>query len=137
MHRWGDAEVDWDGIEASASEIAEFLARWGRLTIRDHKEKFGTVRVYVSFGAHSLLTLLYPFRHSYKGWPDWLVRLDLHFFHWLLPKLNPILIPHQRRIYRLAYQRALRKRPHLTREILSCADYPELLDSLKKPKRDP
>ena len=33
-----------------ASEIAVFCRRWGRIAVSDSKSKFGTVRVYCSFG---------------------------------------------------------------------------------------
>jgi hypothetical protein len=55
MHRWGDANVDWQGINNAAEFIAIQLRRWGRIHVLDAKEKWGTVRVYVEFSENSIL----------------------------------------------------------------------------------
>lgn len=128
MHTWGDEGVDWDGISDAARWIADNLIRWGRISVYDYKEKWGTVRVYCGYMI-SLHSLLHP-RHPYKHprWPQWLWTLDCLYLSRILPRLlGPVLFPWQRFVYRSVYRAAIRKWPHLKKEILACADFRELL----------
>lgn len=102
MHRWGDKGVDWQAISEAASYIGKGLRKWGRVTVFDYKEKWGTVRVYCSFG---------------------LLGLPGHLLNW-------ILIPYQEWLYLHLYKKAVAKWPHIRLEILSEADWPELLAPL-------
>ena len=121
MHFWGDSFQHFDDVERAAYEIGSFCRRWGRIGVVQTKEKFGTVRVYCSFGLIYLHELLYP-GYCYVRGPYWLMTLPL-FKHvptlWL-----------QKRVYRAAYERALKKYPHIREEILHCADWPEYLEGL-------
>jgi hypothetical protein len=102
MHHYGKPGVDWQSIHEAAEYIAEYLHRYGGITVLDHKEKFGTVRVYCTFGYHWMPSLL----------NDWIV------------------IPYQEWIYRKAHRNALRKYSNIREEILSGASYWELLEDL-------
>lgn len=114
MHIWGKPGVDWEGIDAAAEFIARWLLRAG-VNVSQWKEKFGTVRVYCYFG------LGYTDRV-----PDRIIDI-----------VNKLIIPMQSAWYRQVYRQAIARWPHLSREIVCCADYPELLEGLYEPKSDP
>ena len=130
MHQWGDKGVDWKGINDAAYFIGDFCRTWGRMNVRDMKEKYGTVRVYTSLGIRSLLQLTHPGFCHYRPYPGWLTRLDINhgerIFQYTGLSLFFIKVWHPF-IYKFAYKRALAKWPHLRKEILACADWPELM----------
>lgn len=135
MHRWGDENVDWKGIEDSAAYIGNFCRRWGRIGVTQTKEKWGTCRVYVSFGlgCTSLLSITHPGHVSYIGrYPTWLMKLDFRVFSPLIQwsRINKLIVPYQIMIYQLAYKRALKRWSHLREEILGGCDYYKLLGGL-------
>lgn len=132
-HDWGDKDVDWAGIEAAAEYIHSFCKRWGRIGGQS-KEKYGTVRFYANFGARSFLSLTHPDYVHYGPYPKWLMNLDIYYgstilkytgVQWLLNKIQPI-------VYNKAYHNALKKWPHLRGEILSDADYLELIKGVTR-----
>ena len=126
MHTYGRWDDDlFNQVNDAAYEIGTFCAKWGRINVRQTKEKFGTVRVYCSLGVDCFYGLLFP-RHCWvKPW--WPYRLDLNISRWMMPPINRLVFPWQKLIYRLAYKRALRKYPHLRDEIMCCADFYDLL----------
>lgn len=130
MHNWGDEKVDWTGIGDAAFEIGQFIARWGRIGVLQTKEKFGTARVYCSFGFDCFHGIIWPFKHWIHSW--WPYRFDL-WLTWQIRKITPLvrlIDRYQCWIYRLAYKRAIKKRPHLKEEILYGADQSQLLEGL-------
>jgi len=128
MHYWGDKNVDWEGINFAAEYIGKNLRRWGRVSVRDYKEKYGSVRIYLSFGWYSLLNITHPGYMSYWVYPNWLHLLDCDYLSKIIPVIfNWFIIPYQVWLYRKLYSDMLKKYPHLKKEILCCADYPELL----------
>lgn len=126
MHFWGDEGVDWKGINDAAEYIAKFCKRWGKIGVRDYKEKFGRVTVYLSFGWHQLHCITHP-GYVYNQYPKWLWHLDCVYLSKIIQPLNRIVIPWQIFIYRLAYKKALKKWPHLREEIFAGCDYEHLL----------
>ena len=129
MHSWGDENVDWKGINSAAEFIGVNLRRWGRVNVRDYKEKFGTVRVYCSLGWHQFHSITHP------GWcraqyPKWLWHLDCRVGSKIISPLNRVILPYHIWLYRHLYSMAVRKWPHLRREILCMADYGDLLKGL-------
>lgn len=130
MHSWGDETVDWKGINDAARYIGTQLVRWGRVPVRDWKEKYGTVRVYTGFGWESLYSITHP-RYVYYRGPQWIWKY-VHcskWSRWIFRHLvNPIVVPYHVWLYKLVYRRAIRKWPHLRLEILDGADYLELLE---------
>lgn len=126
MHNWGDENVDWEGIGEAAWFIAKNLRRWGRVGVRDWKEKYGTVRVYCSFGWSQIQCIVKP-GWCFNRWPRWLWLLDCNVGRHLVRPLNKIVVPYQTWLYTYIYGRAIKKWPHLRLEILSGADYHELL----------
>lgn len=129
MHSWGDSGVDWKGISDAAHYIGDGLRKWGRISVMDMKEKFGTVRVYCHFGWYQLHSITHP-GHHYCRYPPWLWHLDCSWGSRSIPYISRLVEPYQKWLYRFYYKRALRKWPHLREEILSCADYPELLKGM-------
>lgn len=128
-HNWGEEGIDWRGIEDAADEIGVFLAKWGRISVHQTKEKFGTVRVYCSFGWDCFHGIIWP-RHMWihKWWPYY---FDLLIAKVTLPILSRVAFPYQRWIYRKAYSNAVKKYPHLREEIFSCVDFGELLEGVE------
>jgi hypothetical protein len=129
MHNWSDTKIDWKGIEDAARYIGLNLRRWGRVPVRDYKEKWGTARVYCSFGWYSIHDITHPgyawIRYKRNG-----LMWHLNYARWISPAftiLNMVIRPYQQWLYTYFYGRALRKWPHLRLEILSGADYSELL----------
>mgnify|MGYP001588249460 CR=1 FL=1 len=130
MHLWGDETVDWGGIDAAARFIGEGLRFW-RIDVRQWKEKYGTVRVYCSFGFPWWQSLTHP-GHVWCRWPRWLDFITYAHswynpFYFTLRLLNLVVIPFHVWLYKFYYRKACRKWPHLREEILRGADYYELL----------
>jgi len=132
MHVWGDSGVDWEGINKCAEYIGLNLRKWGRVGVRDYKEKYGTVRVYCSLGWRSLFSITHPGWVSYKvaGYPKWLMAFDIYVLSRIIPYLNYIIVPYHKWLYRKLYKNCVKKYPHLREEILACADFDELLKDL-------
>lgn len=130
MHNWGDESVDWDGINDAARYIGNTLATFGRVPVFDYKEKYGTVRVYCSFGWAGLYTIWRPKYHWLPKW--WPYKLDL----WLASSKpwmwmnDHVVIPLQQKLYAYVYKRAVQKWPHLYKEIVSQADWGELFEGV-------
>lgn len=127
MHDWSDSSVDWKGIDDAARWIATQLVRYGRVNVRDYKEKWGTVRVYLSFGWHQFHSITHP-RHCYSRYPKWLWHLDCKYGNLILRPISQPVLRYQTWLYRKVYQLAVKKWPHLEKEITRAADYRELLD---------
>lgn len=127
MNRWGDKSVDWKGISEVVLYFHDYSRRYGRLG-GDVKEKYGTVRFYVQFGYLSLHGLVYP-GYVRNQFPAWLWKLDLNV---LTPVLQfffeRLFVFWQKKVYGRMYLNALKRYPHLEREILCAADYPEFIE---------
>lgn len=128
MHSWGDEDFHyWKEIEEAAEYIAKFCTTWGRIHVRDFKEKWGTVRVYCSFGWYEVAEIFAPGVNWYGKWPwytKWLWRI-------YVPRcINNLVVPYQEWIYRKAYAQAIKKWPMIKDEILCAADWFELLVDL-------
>lgn len=112
-----------------AGEIVESWLKKGRVPVRDVKEKYGTLRVYLDFGWHSLHSFCYP-GYMHNQFPKWLWKLDCRFGYLPFKLINLVVIPVHKYLYRKGYQEAVKKYPLRRKEILGCADYPELLEGL-------
>lgn len=133
MHNWGDKNVDWNGISDAAEYIGDFMVKWGRIVVSDTKEKWGTARVYCQFGWYDLHSIFYS-RYHYIQWKQGSLMWRLNYNKYvslLVNKLGELIVPYQKYIYYLAYKRAVGRWPHLRKEILISADYPELLTKLE------
>lgn len=127
MHDWSDKSVDWTGINDAAQFIRDYLVRWGRVNVRDYKEKFGTVRVYCDLGWYSFLGVTHPGYCHYGPYPKWLAWLDIYYGSLLGRCTNWAVVPYHKWLYRRAYRAAIRRWPHLAREILAGCDWSDLL----------
>lgn len=125
MHIWDGGSDDIE-IGYAAVYIGRGLKKWGRVSVSDMKEKFGTARVYCRFGWDQVHCITHPGYH-FSQYPKWLWTLDCLYFSFVVGYLNYIVVPYQKWLYTYMYGRALRKWPYLRLEILSGADYPELL----------
>lgn len=67
MHDWSEKDVDWLGIHQAACYIGIRIARYGRVNVTQCKEKWGTARVYCSFGWWDLYSVVRP---TYVWVPD-------------------------------------------------------------------
>lgn len=131
MHSWGDGFKFFADVDTAAYEIGELCKRYGRINVTTTKEKYGTARVYCSFGYYSLDLLLSP-GYVFSRWPKWLRMVDYKVFVPIL-QCRPVsvcLFWWQRHIYRWAYARTIKKFPHIRAEILDGADYDEYLKGL-------
>lgn len=128
MHSWGDEGVDWDGLNEAPYFIGGWLRRWTRMHVSDMKEKFGTVRVYCSFGWDSFYGIFYPGYCWVKPWWPW--KFDLWISKYTMPVLNRVFVPVQMWAYKRRYKKAVQKWPHLYAEIVTGADYGELFEGV-------
>jgi len=126
---YGD-DTDYKAAMA-ADDIGTFLRRWGRVPVRDFKEKYGTVRVYCSLGWYNLHSLFYP-GYAFRQFPQWLWAFDVYHGHKLLyyTGLQWLSYHYHKFLYRLAYKRAVAKYPDIRENILCAADWDELLKGL-------
>jgi hypothetical protein len=129
QHIWGDKDCDWKGIDDAARYIGLWLRRYARMNVSDIKEKWGQPRVYVSFGWHQLFCITHP-GYAYSRYPKWLWYLDIYYISGIVQLLNPVVVPIHKFLYKWRYKKAIQKWPHLKGEILSGADWPELLKDL-------
>lgn len=128
MHDWSEQDIDWKGISAAAQYIGLGLRIWGRVPVRDYKEKYGTIRVYCSFGWWSIHDITHP-GWAYIQYKSKLLRY-LNYAEWfnrIFRLVNWVVVPYHTWLYTYLYGQALRKWPHLRLEILTGADFPELL----------
>lgn len=132
MHRWGDNNIDWKGIDDAAYYIECFCKRWGRFGGQS-KEKYGTVRFYPRFGAYSIFSITHPGYVSYYSVPKWYKDFDIAYGNKIMhySGLQYFFNIWQPYVYGLAYRNALKKWPHLRAEILAGADYPEFIEEKK------
>jgi hypothetical protein len=126
MNREERIEVACDN---AAYFIHQYLVRYGRISVTQSKEKFGTVRVYCMLGYWGFYSLFNP-GHVYVHWPRWLNDLDWKIGRPVMTILNKIIVPYHKLIYRRAYKKAVEKYPFVKERILRTADFPDLLEKL-------
>jgi len=116
--------------------LSNRLNSMGLIRIDDSKTKFNQIRVYVRFGAFYVgdlvpygimygLRFANLFRHTAFKIPYYkLDRIRIPGF------INYLLIPYQRFVYRQVYKYTIKKFPKYRENLLSGADYPELLKGI-------
>jgi hypothetical protein len=109
--------------------IHQYLVRYGRISVRQSKEKFGTVRVYCHLGYYGFYDLIHPGR-VWVHWPRWLHWLDMKYGSVIMRVLNKLIVPYHKFVYRRAYKKAVEKYPAIRKNILHTADFPDLLVGL-------
>lgn len=128
MHHWGGNFKYFGDVGEAADWIGQYCRKWGRINVAQTKEKYGTARVYCSFGWYQLHSITHPGYH-YSQYPKWLWKFDLKFLSKLVRPFNFLIVPYQMFIYRRAYEKAFQKWPLIKREIIGGADYPEFVSS--------
>jgi hypothetical protein len=132
MHYWGK----WpDELFSQVGEAADFIGKYcrkyGRISVTQTKEKYGTARVYCGFGIGSFHDITHP-GYAYGRYPKFIWRLNIDFSYskigrFLFRLLNKVVVPYQQFIYRRAYELAFKKWPLIREEIISGADWPEVV----------
>ena len=129
MHSWGDEDFDWKALNGAIDEIYYWGKKVGRIG-GDLKEKYGTVRWYTyPTGVYKISELIFP-GYVYYQWGA-----DRKPYHNIFDQVSsiymrpfkPLIHKWKRFFYAFAYNRAVKKFPHIKEEILVCTDYPELL----------
>ena len=128
MHNWGEEKFDWQGLDDAGDFIGEWLIKWVRLPVTCIKEKFGTLRVYCSFGWSSFYSIWRPQYMWVPGWYPWRLDLWLSFHTPILRWINKVVVPIHQWAYVWRYKKAVEKWPHLFAEIISMADYGKLFE---------
>lgn len=126
MHSWdGDFKYFAD-VGRAAQFIGDYCRKYGRINVTQTKEKYGTARVYCNFGWHQLFSITHP-GYVYSRYPKWFWKLDCQYFSKAIRFLNPLIVHYQMFIYRRAYHLAFKQWPLIKKEIISGADYPEIV----------
>jgi len=130
IHYWGDKDFDWEALNKAIDLIYWWSRYFGRFG-GQIKEKWGCLRFYAFFSDGTLYSICKP-GYYWVSWPKWLYRLDTMIFKWVIVNSGLIRLIHkwQYFIYRLAYEIAVKKYPHIRKEILQDADYKELLKNI-------
>jgi hypothetical protein len=129
MHNWGDEDFDWEGLDKAIRFIDTNLVRWGRVNVRQSKEKFGTARIYCSLGWYQFHSITHP-RCAFNRYPKWLWELDCVYGSKIVKFLFGWVVHYHAWLYKFVYKMAVKKYPHLKEEILCRADYYGLLKGL-------
>ena len=115
--------------------LSNRLSTMGLIHIDDSKTKFSQIRVYIRFGADNVGDLipwgiLYGLNfHKILGY--WFYKAPGKLGNICVPEfVNALLIAYQKFIYRQVYKHTVNKFPKYKHNILSGADYPELLRNL-------
>lgn len=121
-HEWGDDDFDWEGLNQAQDYIWTHAIRWGRMCFHT-KEKYGTIRYeWLSFGV-GLHRLFYP-AHLYIR-QTWLYQLDYKIVIPVLEflRLDKIIMAYQWWVFKTVIKKAIKKWPHLKKEILADLNY--------------
>ena len=130
MHYWGDEGVDWDGINDAADFLDDYFRKRWKIGVRQSKEKYGTVRVYCSLGWMSPHDITHP-GYCFSRYPKWLWHLNCRCYGaWFWKPIQWASTKVHCWAYRRGYKLAVKKWPHLSAEILSAADFSDLLHNI-------
>lgn len=126
MHQWGDDFKYFAEVGEAAQFIGDYCRKYGRIGVTQTKEKYGTARVYCGFGLYSLHSITHP-GYVYSQYPKWLWCFDIGYLSKIIRLFNPVIVRYQMFIYRRAYHLAFKQWPLIKEEIISGADYPEIV----------
>jgi hypothetical protein len=126
-------DAEFQGIP---TYLSNRLNTMGLIRIDDYKTKYNQIRVYVRFGAFYVGDLL-PYGIMYGlRFPNLFRHANFKIPYYKLDSIripgfiNYLLIPYQRFVYRQVYKHTIKKFPKYRENLLSGADYPELLKNL-------
>ena len=100
-HYWGDGFKYFSDVGEAAELIGDYCRKYGRINVTTTKEKYGTSRVYCSFGWYQMFSITHP-GYVYSRYPKWLWSLDCLYLSKIVRFFNPIVVPYQMFIYRKA-----------------------------------
>ena len=123
------SDKDIGDIGDAADWIGARLRKFGRIDVRQTKEKFGTARVYCTLGWSGLHCITHP-GYAYSQYPKWLWHLEVYYFPAIISPLNYIVLPFHRWLYRRTYIQAMRRWPNVRVNIFFGADFQELLENI-------
>ena len=131
-------DMDIENIEvqcdAAAYYIGTQLKRLGRIHVTQTKEKYLTARVYCSFNVEGTYGLVYPgevYVRADRFHRAWAYKFDnSRVVQWTIELLKNPIWAYQAWVYKMVYARAIKRWPGIAKNILSGADYPELLNEL-------
>jgi len=153
MPLWGDKTHDWDAInncvEIMYEEIPEYIIQ--------AKEKFGYLRCYVSPVVDAQGWRRFSIDYTKKRWLSWMrwlfhigmwrsyrqISIHIRFFGFTVNYIARKKLSASRKTrmeqdfplkYRYAYEKCLRKYPHMKKYILMDADFPKYLKGLVQEK---
>ena len=135
MHEWDDEDDKFDrkGLK-EALEYIVMCFKAARIPVIQSKIKWGSLRIYMGgLGWRNIHTFLYPgyCACQWRKWYNrWLWAFDCHYGHYIMYPINLIVVPWHERVYRRTYELAVKAHPHLTDEILTHADYQELVEGI-------
>ena len=126
MRNWSDDTFDWNSLNDAINYMHNYMLKYGRIGVHS-KEKYGTARLYISW-FYSLHSLTHP-GYVYSQYPKWLWYLDVYYFPIFFRRIGATYLINkwQFYIYAKAYHNAIRKWPHIEKEITCAADYKELI----------
>lgn len=113
--------------EEAAYYIGHNLKKYGRVRVSQWKSKYGTVRVYCSFGFFELFHGIFYPGYAYLQFPKWFIPIDYWLGEHISPYINKLIVPYQKWLYRYLYRKANDKWPELGDRLLEHADWDELL----------
>lgn len=130
FHVWGDEwfQRNGDDLNRAIHQICRDWRRWGRLGCHG-KEKYGTFRHHTCFysGEWPVHELVLP-GHVFYRWPKWVMRWELALGRVVRAvRLDRAVRWWQGRVYNWALQRACRRYPSVVDELVSDADFPDLI----------
>jgi hypothetical protein len=137
MSYYDDDTTDYAGMNSCQDILYHYSHRYGRFG-GQIKEKYGTIRFYAVFNDQSLHGLIFPgYCYKHKNYPNWLWSLDIYYISEFIGKVfGRPLFWWRKQVYNYAYQQCLKKHPNLRRELLSSADYPELIKGATRFEED-
>ena len=129
MHDWSDETFDWAGLNDAIYSIMETWRIYGRIGSHG-KEKYGTFRDHPRFWDGGIWSLFYP-SHFYikRGWRFIYFTLDWDIVIPFTKATGILRLGHwyQELVYNYAIQRACKKYPHLTENLVRGIDGYELV----------
>jgi hypothetical protein len=127
MHDWSEDTFDWNSLNEAIDYMHDYMVKYGRIGVHS-KEKWGTARLYVTFYHGSLHSLTHP-GYVYSQYPKWLWTADIYYISPFCRKIGlaSLIQWWQTKVYVRAYANAVKKWPHIKKEITCAADHYDLL----------
>lgn len=129
MNDWSDETFDWAGLNSAIYYIMDTWRIYGRIGSHG-KEKWGQFRDYPCFWDGGIWSLFYPgYVYIKPSWRFIYFTLDFKLVIPFTRATSILWLGHwwQRQVYNYAIQRACKKYPHLTENLVRGIDGYELV----------